>query len=69
MTSKLVEPTWDRDVATAIVSEHAHAIDPIVEARVIRKIDRFMILAMIIGYGFVYYDKASPILLRIVPNC
>jgi hypothetical protein len=53
----------------AIVGEHAHAIDPTVGARVIRKIDRFMIPAMIIGYGFVYYDKASPILLRNVPNC
>jgi hypothetical protein len=51
-------PTWDRDVAMAIVGEHAHAIDPL-----------FMIPAMIIGYGFVYYDKVSPILLRNVPNC
>jgi hypothetical protein len=53
-------PSWDQDVAMAVVGEHAHAIDPVVEARVIRKIDRFMIPAMIIGYGFVYYDKVSP---------
>lgn len=50
-------PQWDQDVAMAIVGEHAHAIDPVVEARAINKIDRFMIPAMIIGYGFVYYDK------------
>lgn len=51
---------WDQDVAMAVVGEHAHAMDPTVEARVIRKIDRFMIPAMIIGYGFVYYDKVCP---------
>ncbi len=53
-------PDWDQDVAMALVGEHAHAVDPAVEARVIRKIDRFMIPAMIIGYGFVYYDKVYP---------
>jgi hypothetical protein len=58
---------WDQDVAMAIVGEHAHAIDPAVEARVIRKIDRFMIPAMIIGYGFVYYDKVCPTLLSNLP--
>jgi hypothetical protein len=56
-------PSWDQDVAIAVVGEHAHAIDPVVEARVIRKIDRFMIPAMVIGYGFVYYDKVHLILL------
>jgi MFS family permease len=56
-------PNWDQDVAMAIVGEHAHAIDPLIEARVIRKIDRFMIPAMIVGYGFVYYDKVCPTLL------
>lgn len=48
-----------QDVAMAMVGEHSHPIDPAVEARVIRKIDRFMIPAMIVGYGFVYYDKVS----------
>jgi hypothetical protein len=48
-----------QDVAMAIVGEQAHAIDPIVEARVIRKIDLFLIPAMIVGYGFVYYDKVG----------
>ena len=51
------DPT--QDVAMALVGEHSHPIDPAVEARVIRKIDRFMIPAMIVGYGFVYYDKVS----------
>ncbi|KAE9988357.1 hypothetical protein Vi05172_g6694 [Venturia inaequalis] len=48
----------ERDVAFALVGEHAQAIDPVVEARVVRKIDMFLIPAMIIGYGLVYYDKA-----------
>jgi hypothetical protein len=52
-------PNWDQDVAMAVVGEHALAIDPVVEAQVIKKIDRFMIPAMIIGYGFVYYDKVD----------
>jgi hypothetical protein len=50
----------DKDVALAIVGEHAHDIDPAVEARVIRKIDWFLIPAMIVGYGLVYYDKVHP---------
>jgi hypothetical protein len=49
----------NKDVAMAVVGEHGHAIDPVVEKRVIRKIDSFMIPAMIIGYGFVYYDKVG----------
>lgn len=47
----------DQDVALFLVGEHATEIDHVVEARVIRKIDRFLIPAMIAGYGFVYYDK------------
>lgn len=49
----------DKDVAIAIVGEHRHAIDPAVEARVVRKIDLFLIPAMVVGYGLVYYDKVS----------
>ncbi|KFY39091.1 hypothetical protein V494_04115, partial [Pseudogymnoascus sp. VKM F-4513 (FW-928)] len=45
------------DVALAIVGLHAQPIDPLVEARVVRKIDFFLIPAMIVGYGMVYYDK------------
>ncbi|KAI9746315.1 MAG: hypothetical protein M1818_000026 [Claussenomyces sp. TS43310] len=48
----------DQDIAMAVVGEHAHEIDPVMEARVIRKLDRFLIPAMTIGYGLVYYDKA-----------
>lgn len=48
----------DKDIAITIVGEHRHAIDPAVEARIIRKIDLFLVPAMFIGYGLVYYDKA-----------
>ncbi|KAK4934250.1 hypothetical protein LTR28_010765, partial [Elasticomyces elasticus] len=47
----------DKDDAAAIVGEHAQNIDPVLEARVLRKIDLFLIPAMIVGYGLVYYDK------------
>lgn len=49
--------TEDQDIAIAIVGEHRHAIDPAEEARVVRKIDLFLVPAMIVGYGLVYYDK------------
>ncbi|KAF2641996.1 allantoate transport protein [Massarina eburnea CBS 473.64] len=48
----------DRDVAINLVGEHAQEIDPYIEAKVLRKIDWFLIPAMILGYGLVYYDKA-----------
>jgi hypothetical protein len=47
------------DVALALVGEQAHDVDAAIEKRVIRKIDRFLIPAMIVGYGMVYYDKVS----------
>ncbi|OAL05082.1 MFS general substrate transporter [Phaeosphaeriaceae sp. SRC1lsM3a] len=50
--------SFEKDVALDLVGEHAQEIDPIVEARVVRKIDLFLIPAMIVGYGLVYYDKA-----------
>ncbi|KAF2843565.1 allantoate transport protein [Patellaria atrata CBS 101060] len=49
---------FDEDVALALVGEHAQYIDPALEARVVRKIDLFLIPTMIVGYGLVYYDKA-----------
>ncbi len=49
----------DKDIAIGVVGEHRHAIDPAVEARVVRKIDLFLIPTMILGYGLVYYDKVS----------
>ncbi|KAJ5932127.1 hypothetical protein N7516_006616 [Penicillium verrucosum] len=48
----------DKDAALAVVSEFAQEIDPIVEKRVLRKIDLYLMPAMLIGYGMVYYDKA-----------
>ncbi|KAB8292923.1 hypothetical protein EYC80_007288 [Monilinia laxa] len=48
----------DKDIAIAIVGERRHEIDPAIEARVVRKIDWFLVPAMFIGYGLVYYDKA-----------
>ena len=47
----------DRDIAAAIVSEHAQLVDPLLEKRVLRKIDLYLIPFMWIGYGLVYYDK------------
>lgn len=49
----------EKDVALAFVGERSHDVDPVVEARVVRKIDLFLIPAMIVGYGLVYYDKVS----------
>lgn len=51
--------TFDKDLAAAIVPEHAQEFDSITERRVLRKIDLFLIPWMWIGYGFVYYDKVS----------
>jgi hypothetical protein len=39
----------DQDVAIKLVGEHAQEIDPLVEARALKKIDWFLIPAMIIG--------------------
>ncbi|KAF0325105.1 major facilitator superfamily transporter [Colletotrichum asianum] len=40
------------------VGDHARVVDPEIEARAVRKIDLFLMPAMVIGYGLVYYDKA-----------
>ncbi|KAI2627717.1 MFS general substrate transporter [Hypoxylon sp. NC1633] len=52
------EQIGDKDVAITMVGEEGHAIDPVVVQRAVRKIDRFLIPAMTVGYGLVYYDKA-----------
>jgi hypothetical protein len=39
----------EKDVALGLVGEHARDIDPQVEARVVRKIDWFLMPAMIVG--------------------
>ncbi|KAK1635799.1 allantoate permease [Colletotrichum phormii] len=46
------------DDALAMVGIHSQPYDPAVAARAVRKIDWFLIPAMIFGYGLVYYDKA-----------
>ncbi|EUC37794.1 hypothetical protein COCCADRAFT_84697 [Bipolaris zeicola 26-R-13] len=48
----------EKDLAISLVGEHAQEIDPAIEARVLKKVDWFLIPAMIVGYGLVYYDKA-----------
>lgn len=44
-----------KDEAIALVGEHAQAIDPAVERRVLRKLDLFLLPAMVFGYGIVYW--------------
>jgi hypothetical protein len=39
----------DKDIAINLVGEHAQEIDPETEAKVLRKIDWFLIPAMIVG--------------------
>jgi hypothetical protein len=39
----------DQDDAVAMVGEQPNSIDPIIEARVVKKIDWFLIPAMIVG--------------------
>ncbi|GES63217.1 putative MFS transporter [Aspergillus terreus] len=51
-------PAFEKDAALAVVGDQAMDIDPAVEKRVLRKIDMFFMPAMLIGYGFVYWDKA-----------
>ncbi|KAL4783713.1 major facilitator superfamily domain-containing protein [Aspergillus varians] len=51
----------EKAIATSgidVLGEEARPIDPEVERRVLRKIDLFLMPAMVIGYGLVYYDKA-----------
>ncbi|CAI4220082.1 unnamed protein product [Parascedosporium putredinis] len=48
----------DKDEAIAMVGDRPNEIDPVVAARAVRKTDLFLIPAMIVGYGLVYYDKA-----------
>ncbi|GJC85404.1 hypothetical protein ColLi_08242 [Colletotrichum liriopes] len=63
----------DQSTELEAFGEEALAIDPVIESRVLWKIDRFLMPAMVIersdeGYGLVYYDKVSaqegPIRLR-----
>ena len=49
--------SFEKDLAAAIVPEHAQDFDSATEHRVLRKIDLYLIPWMWLGYGFVYYDK------------
>lgn len=44
-----VTASSEKDDAIAMVGEQTHAIDPVVEARAKRKIDWFLIPAMVLG--------------------
>jgi hypothetical protein len=44
-----MQDAFAKDEAMAMVGEQPHAIDPVVAARAVRKIDRFLIPAMIFG--------------------
>ncbi|KAH8680726.1 putative MFS transporter [Xylariales sp. PMI_506] len=48
----------DSSLNLELIGDEARPIDPEVERRVLRKIDLFLMPAMVIGYGLVYYDKA-----------
>ncbi|KEZ40020.1 hypothetical protein SAPIO_CDS9008 [Scedosporium apiospermum] len=48
----------DKDEAIAMVGDQQNEIDPVTAAQAVRKTDWFLIPAMIVGYGLVYYDKA-----------
>jgi hypothetical protein len=50
----------DKDVAIKLVGEHAQEIDPEVEKRVLRKIDLFLIPAMIVGMTFLVTAYPDP---------
>lgn len=41
--------SFEKDIALDLVGEHAQEIDPEVEATVVRKIDLFLMPAMIVG--------------------
>ena len=47
----------EKDIAAGSVPDHAQRIDPMLERRVLKKIDLYLIPWMWIGYGLVYYDK------------
>jgi hypothetical protein len=47
----------EKDVALGLVGEHARDIDPEVEARVISKIDWFLIPAMIVGMHMISFPS------------
>ncbi|KAK8125960.1 MFS general substrate transporter [Apiospora kogelbergensis] len=59
MATPAAEASAEKDVAIAMVGEHVCPIDPTVAAKAVRKVDWFLIPAMTVGYGLVYYDKGE----------
>ncbi|KAJ5403840.1 MFS general substrate transporter [Penicillium cosmopolitanum] len=55
-------------VDTTNLRYEATPIDPEIEKKVLRKIDLFLMPAMVIGYGLVYYDKTFNSLSSIPPS-
>lgn len=51
--------SFEKDLAAALVSDHAQVFDIATERRVVRKVDLYLIPWMWLGYGFVYYDKVK----------
>ena len=47
----------EKDLAAAIVPDRAQPFDRVMEQRVVRKLDLYLIPWMWLGYGLVYYDK------------
>ena len=62
----------DNDVAAGLVGERAQEIDEEVEKRVLRKIDLFLIPAMVVGKGFfllcISIPQVSPLTNSIPPS-
>lgn len=58
--SVTTDATSTKDEALALVGEHGHDIDPAIERRVVRKLDLFLLPAMVLGYGLVsHVQKCS----------
>lgn len=55
--SVTTDATSTKDEALALVGEHGHDIDPAIERRVVRKLDLFLLPAMVLGYGLVSHVK------------
>lgn len=53
-----VEASSGADDAMAMVGQHQQPYDEAVAARAVRKMDWYLMPAMMLGYGLVYYDKA-----------
>lgn len=62
--SSLDSGDGEKDIALAFVGEHAQFIDPEMEKRVVRKIDLFLIPAMVIGMDIHSIPPMSPRLIN-----